>query len=87
MAEKLQAEAEVEAIVAKGWRGTEVATYLFYGYSHDLWPLATNPAQMDDQEGAARAMMLAKLHALKKNVPAWTNTPRRSMPSSVNLRC
>ena len=38
---------------------------------------------MDDQEGAARAVMLAKFRALERDVPVWTNTLRRSMPSSV----
>ena len=63
VSEKLQGEAE--ALSSDGWKWTEVATDLPYGYSHGLRRLAGDPAPMTDEESAAHATLLEEYRALE----------------------
>jgi ParB family transcriptional regulator, chromosome partitioning protein len=71
--EKLQAEAE--ALALEGWKWTEVATDLPYGYSHGLRRLAGDPAPMTDDESASHAALLAEYRALEEEYSGQDEYP------------
>jgi ParB family transcriptional regulator, chromosome partitioning protein len=73
--EKLQAEAEAEAVAVEGWKWIEVAQDLPYGYSHGLRSLSGDPAPMTDDEGAAHAALLAEYRALEEEYAGQDEIP------------
>jgi len=73
VSEKLQAEAE--AIATEGWKWIEISLDLPYSYSHGLRRLSGDPAPITDDEGVAKAKLLAEYRALEEEYEGQDEFP------------